>query len=121
MSWVSLPYPPSANRMWRHIRIKGANRTVLSAEYKAWLETATQLVAMVPKAERVAGPYTLRIDAGRPDRRRRDVDNLIKPTSDAIVNGGLVEDDSLCQHVSAGWQPGLEGLRVLVLPTKERT
>jgi crossover junction endodeoxyribonuclease RusA len=34
------------------------------------------------------------MDAFPPDRRRRDLDNLLKPTLDALQHGGVYEDDS---------------------------
>ena len=34
------------------------------------------------------------MDAFPPDRRRRDLDNLQKPTLDALQHAGIYEDDS---------------------------
>jgi crossover junction endodeoxyribonuclease RusA len=34
------------------------------------------------------------MDAFPPDRRRRDLDNLAKPTLDALEHAGVYEDDS---------------------------
>jgi crossover junction endodeoxyribonuclease RusA len=117
MIWFDLPFPPSANALWRSVR----GRMILSAKYRAWSEAAASQASMYRKAASVTGPYTLRIQAGRPDKRKRDIDNLIKPVSDALVNAGIVEGDHLCQEVTACWLPGVAGVRVLVLPTKERT
>jgi crossover junction endodeoxyribonuclease RusA len=116
MIWLDLPFPPSANSIWRNVK----GRTLLSARYRAWIEAAASMISIYRKAATVAGPYTLQIQAGRPDKRKRDIDNLIKPVSDALVNGGIVEGDHLCQEVTACWLPGVTGVRVLVLPTKER-
>ena len=52
---------------------------------------------------RVDGPYHLLLQASRPDKRRRDIDNLIKPVSDLLVSIGVVRDDGDCELVSAQW------------------
>jgi crossover junction endodeoxyribonuclease RusA len=122
VNWLELPYPPTANNLFRDAVGKNGRRfRVRSSGYLAWLQSASDRISMAGKEARVAGPYTMTVHAGKPDRRRRDVENLLKPISDALVNGGIVEDDSLCQRVSAEWMPGVTGVRVLVLPTKERT
>jgi crossover junction endodeoxyribonuclease RusA len=52
----------------------------------------------------------LAIEAVRPDKRRRDIDNLIKPVSDLLCSIGVIEDDSYCEKVSAEWITGGEGI-----------
>lgn len=47
-----------------------------------------------------------------PDRRRRDLDNLIKPLLDALTHGGAWEDDSQVKDlhiVESGIDPDHEG------------
>jgi crossover junction endodeoxyribonuclease RusA len=103
---VFLPYPPSANE--RLTVRKGGGGFVNTAKYRAWKEEASWIVAMAvrDKANKIKGPYTLDVVARPPPlNRRRDLDNLIKATSDALTAGGAVEDDSLCQRVAIEWGP----------------
>lgn len=109
---IALPYPPSANRMWRHV----GNRTLRSREYEAWRQEASAIIAEVADGRMINGPYALQMHAGRPDRRRRDLDNLIKPVGDALVLGGAVRDDCDCQQIEAAWLPGLVGISVVLTP-----
>jgi len=95
---LTLPYPPSANRLWRNIR----GKTLKSAVYRAWLIEAGQ-VLFLQKPASVTGQYRLMVIATRPDQRARDIDNLIKPVSDLLAQCGVVSNDSKAQSVFAGW------------------
>lgn len=100
MTLIKLPFPPSANRLWR----AGVGKIYRSETYSTWKRSASWIVAeAVRKQGRIMGPYRLRIVAGRPDKRKRDLDNLLKATSDAIVTGGAVDDDSQCQRIEIEW------------------
>ena len=106
---LTLPYPPSANRLWRNIR----GKTLKSVVYRAWLIEAGQ-VLFLQKPASVTGQYRLMVIATRPDQRARDIDNLIKPTLDLLENLQIVEDDSDCQMVSARWVTAGEGVTIIV-------
>ena len=95
---LSLPYPPSANRLWRAVN----GRQIKSAEYRQWIDEAA-LSIRLQRPRGIIGAYHLVIRASRPDRRRRDIDNLLKPISDALCQGGVVGDDCDCDHLTAFW------------------
>jgi crossover junction endodeoxyribonuclease RusA len=106
---LALPHPPSANRLW--IRAKKGMRK--SEEYCAWLEKAGWL-AKSQRPGKVLGAYKLSIHAPRPDRRHRDIDNIIKPISDLLQAIGVIESDHLCEMVSARWVTFGDGVTVFV-------
>lgn len=111
---LTLPYPPSANRLWRYV----GGRAIKSADYRRWLEEAAWRV-VEQKPQRLRGRYCLSIHACPPDHRRRDVDNLIKPLSDALAQAGVVADDCLAQSVFAEWagEPVKGGsIRIVLTP-----
>jgi len=88
---LTLPYPISVNAMYRN-RLKGRAK---SERYRTWLNA----VGWEIKAQRqqpIKGSYTLRITLYEADNRRRDPGNMEKCISDALVEAGLIEDDSLC-------------------------
>jgi crossover junction endodeoxyribonuclease RusA len=109
---LTLPYPPSANKLWRYV----GGKPLKSAHYRAWLREAGLLVTLGVRANIIEGPYALYIRAGRPDQRRRDLDNLIKPLNDVLVEGGAVRDDSNCHKIEAVWEPGTQGIRLMIMP-----
>jgi Holliday junction resolvase RusA-like endonuclease len=95
----SLPYPPSANRLWRAVK----GRNIKTAAYRAWMTEALWAINLA-RPGRIAGAYHLRIYATPPDRRARDIDNLTKALSDAIAKGGVVDNDSKARSVKAEWE-----------------
>lgn len=108
---IRLPYPPSANRLWRR-SAKGMRR---SDEYVAWL-TEAGWEASRQRPGKIQGPYKLSIHAVRPDRRKRDLDNLFKSTCDLLQGLGIIEDDSQAEMISARWVTSGEGITVILEP-----
>jgi Holliday junction resolvase RusA-like endonuclease len=69
--------------------------------YKDWLEEAGWMVKQQTK-QTIDGEYALHIRAKKTNRRR-DLDNILKATSDLLVNLHIVEDDSQCVALAAEW------------------
>lgn len=120
---LKLPFPPSANRLWRNVR----GRTIRSPEYDAWLEQAAwevrRIVSMQHDRKGVKGPYGLTIRVCPPPGRRgprMDIDNTLKSVCDALQKGGAVENDRLCQCLSIEWCPDVSGVVATVLETTLR-
>lgn len=111
MTELHLPYPPSANKLWTRTRY-GMRKT---DAYNDWLERAA-VAARKQKPCAVHGPYKLSLHATRPDKRRRDLDNIIKPTSDLLVCVGVIDDDCECDMLVARWVTTGDGLYVRVEP-----
>ena len=105
---LTLPYPPSVNHLWRHVVIRGAVRTLLSAEGRKYRVAAREGITGEPLTGRLA----VRVIVYPPDRRRRDLDNVCKACLDALspekgkVRGfpGVWLDDSQIDilHVERG-------------------
>jgi crossover junction endodeoxyribonuclease RusA len=108
---LQLPMPPSANHLWVRAR-KGMRK---SDRYVAWLMLAAYEARQQP-FKRVCGPYKLSIAVSRPNKRRADIDNKIKPVSDLLMHIGAIEDDSNCEMVSARWVTTGDGVQVRIEP-----
>lgn len=101
---LTLPYPPSANRMWRSVpKLKSP---IKSREYLAWIKAAQGCIPMVARDE-IKGAFIVTIEADRPDRRKRDLDNLVKPILDLLrpttTHKGVIEDDHLAEQITIRW------------------
>lgn len=87
---LTLPYPPSINRYWRHV----GTRVLISKAGRRYRSD----VAAVLTAERVKpleGELAVQIDVFPPDRRRRDLDNTLKALLDAMQGGAYVDDNQI--------------------------
>lgn len=98
MIQLDLPYPPSANRLWRAVN----GRNIKSAEYRSWLIDAARAVPEHVKGK-ITGPYRMTLLVDRPDRRRRDLSNLVKPIEDLLQAAGVVRDDCDAQGFGVFW------------------
>lgn len=57
------------------------------------------------KNQRIEGPYKLTLLAVKPDKRKRDLDNLFKAASDVLEGAGVVSNDANCMWIEARWVP----------------
>lgn len=74
------------------------------------------MLCMVQKPGRVEGNYRLVIGAVKPDKRKRDLGNLIKAIEDMLQMCAVIEDDSLSRSIYMTWidegEPGT--IRIVV-------
>ena len=111
---LTLPYPPSVNRTLRAVN----GRVILSKRYRDWILEAGRAVAAQLPAQAPIQHYRLWIEATAPDRRRRDLDNLLKPTSDLLKRAGVIEDDAFARAIIIHWsrnppaKPGSLNVRI---------
>lgn len=84
---IELPYPPSLNRYYRHV---GA-RVLISKGGRLYRKAVCDLVTGVGT---YGGRLKVEIVLNPPDNRRRDVDNALKATLDALKHAKVYKDDS---------------------------
>lgn len=88
---IVLPWPPSINHYWR--RSKNGMMHI-SAEGVAFREAVHWQVLQQCPLKSLQGDLSVDIEAFMPDRRRRDLDNILKALLDAITHAGVWMDDS---------------------------
>jgi crossover junction endodeoxyribonuclease RusA len=104
-----LPWPPSVNHYWRHV----GWRTLISREGRCYRRDVVALLA-AQRVRRMSGALTVEIDAFPPDRRARDLDNLLKGLLDSIQHAGVFEDDSQVDDLHIRRRAVVPGGRVKV-------
>lgn len=99
---VVLPFPPALNHLYRHV----GQRTLLSAAGRRYGEVAGLCVSLalgvdgntVPEP-----PHAVTLLATPPDRRRRDIDGIVKRLLD-VVYAGIGIDDSRIDRLVVEWR-----------------
>lgn len=87
-----LPWPPSVNSYWRHpTKGKLAGRHLISENGRAYRADVCRIVG---RTEQITGRVSVMIYASPPDKRRRDLDNILKSLLDSLTHAGVWEDDA---------------------------
>jgi len=98
---ITLPWPPSVNTYWRHPTTgKLAGRHLISEQGRKYREAVRALVLESGRREKFTGPLSVHIEAFPPDRRRRDLDNILKSILDSMTYAGVWEDDYQVEELS---------------------
>lgn len=102
-----LPWPPASN----HYRIPVRGRLILSSAARAYYERCAVVLLAQGVPRGIVEPVELEIIAHQPDRRRRDLDGLLKQPLDALTKHGLWDDDSRVHALAIRWgEPEAGGL-----------
>ncbi len=107
MIQVTLPYPPSTNALWR----MGKGRMYKSKKYTDWMVSCFAPLVSVPE---IIEPVSVEMSVGRPDRRKRDLDNITKPILDALETHKVLENDCLVQRLLLYWSLDHTDVRVFI-------
>ena len=91
-----LPYPPSVNHYYRHV----GPRVLISREGRRYREIVVVRLRS-SGIKPLSGNIELFLEAYPPDRRRRDLDNLMKCVLDSLQHAGAYYDDSQIVKITA--------------------
>jgi len=86
---ITLPWPPSVNRYWRSV----SGRVLISRDGRAYRTRVGEIVSCANIQAATRHRLSVTIAAFPPDRRKRDLDNTLKATLDAMASAGLFVDD----------------------------
>lgn len=86
---LELPYPPTVNTYWRRVGFK----TIVSKRGRDYRD---QVRAILEESvyKQTTEQVELRILLYMPDKRRRDIDNVLKALLDSLEYGGALENDN---------------------------
>ena len=102
----TLPWPPTMNTYWRTFR----GRMIISAKGRAYREAVIEQIKQQGGAYGYKGKLVVEIEAYRPDKRRRDLDNLLKAALDGCTHAGVWEDDSNIVDLRIYWADTIGGM-----------
>lgn len=94
---LSLPWPPSNNRMHRRVMVRGRPVTLLSEQARKYHQAVGDAVIRQTNRCEIpdlhSGRIAVKLDVYPPDRRRRDLDNIFKAVLDGCTKAGVWADD----------------------------
>ena len=96
---LTLPWPPTVNTYYRNIN----GKTLISAKGREYRKAVADQVMIQRAAKHLDVALKVEIEAFRPDRRRRDLDNLFKAVLDSMVHAGVMDDDALIMDLRIFW------------------
>lgn len=90
--FIKLAWPPSVNHYWQsHGKIRYIGKSGLA--FRAHVKS------IVGVTEPLEGDLSVTIEVMMPDKRKRDLDNLLKAPLDALAHAGVYLDDSQIQDL----------------------
>jgi Holliday junction resolvase RusA-like endonuclease len=97
---LTLPeLPPPLSACFKNAKGRGRVKT---ARYRAWIGNATACIGALPHPM-FDCPIQVTYTLVRPDKRTRDLDNLLKALNDLLVSTNVIEDDSLIWDLRIRW------------------
>lgn len=95
MITLELPWPPSVNHYYKHV----GNKVLISKEGRQYREVVANRIKAAG-IKKIMDKVEVAIQLYPPDRRRRDVDNVLKCLLDSFTIGGIYDDDSQIYFLS---------------------
>jgi crossover junction endodeoxyribonuclease RusA len=109
---LELPYPPSVNTIWRHTR---DGRVYLSQKGRDYRRRVSSCVLVQARGHKAfTSPVRVLVRVYPPDKRARDIDNLMKALGDSLTLAGVYQDDSLIDELILQRKEVLTGGKVWV-------
>jgi len=104
-----LPWPPTVNNYW----IICNNRKVLSKKAREFQANVDELLKK-EGFKPILDKLHVEMFAYAPDRRKRDLDNIVKPTFDALEKSKIFEDDNQIDYFSITREEKHQGGQLVV-------
>lgn len=101
-----MPWPPSVNHYWRTVQ----GRMIISKKGREYRDAVSELAARESWPKLGAQRLAVAIEAWVPDRRRRDLDNVLKALLDAMTHAGVWDDDSQIDDLRIFRAPAIGGM-----------
>lgn len=110
MTTLHLPYPPSVN----HYYARTVHGGVMVGKRGRAYRTEVALLVRTSGAKPIAGDVVLDVAVHPPDKRKRDLDNVLKCLLDALQAGDLYADDNQVSRIHIARHDPVSGGRVEV-------
>ncbi len=113
MITITLPPPPSVNHYYRSV----GSKTLISKGGRDYRDTVARMVQIALDRNQLplVGRLAVQVTYCPADRRRRDLDNTLKPLLDALLKAGVYADDEQIDELRIRRGPVVAGGKVEVI------
>ena len=108
---ITLPWPPSVNHYWRSWQ----GRMIISSAGREYRAAVARIALDAGRCRMPDVPLSVHIEAWMPDRRRRDLDNMLKAPLDALTHAGIWADDSQIHDLRITRAPMIGGMLKIMI------
>ena len=110
---LNVPLPPPLSACYTNVRGRGRVKT---NRYKKWQAESASVVlhAQHQRIRVFNGPVHVDIEITQPDKRRRDLDNMLKALLDLLVELFVLKDDSQIEKLCIAWRTEGHGATIVV-------
>jgi crossover junction endodeoxyribonuclease RusA len=111
-----LPWPPSVNHYWLYsVRRSGRKSFVNVRIGDAGLEFRAKVIELIrPAGPALKNRLSVKFYAYPPDRRCRDLDNVLKALNDALTHAGVWIDDGQIDELTIIRKERIKGGKMIV-------
>ncbi|MCW8886890.1 MAG: RusA family crossover junction endodeoxyribonuclease [Motiliproteus sp.] len=114
-----LPYPPTVNHYWQHTIRNGRHNVNIKQKGAVYrVETMYRCKEALKGKSELVGRLGVEVFVSPPDRRKRDLDNILKALLDALGHAGVYQDDSQIDELIVRRQEPQKGGSVRVRITE---
>lgn len=119
---LTLPWAPSVNNYWKPFMRPGMSWPMLrltpgARYYRGAAIVALRKITGATKYEAWKQPVRIDIELRPPDRRKRDIDNNLKPILDSLTFAGVWDDDSRVDEMTVSRGRVIDGGSVSIIVT----
>ena len=111
---IELPWPPTVN----HYYTVSRGRKILSSDGRSYKGECCWLMAAQGVKRLTYESFAVTIYASPPDKRKRDLDNLLKPILDSLQDYGAITDDSKIDMLTIYREERVKGGKIEVKITR---
>jgi crossover junction endodeoxyribonuclease RusA len=102
---IDLPYPPSANKLYRKV---GHTMLISSEGRRYYRDVRGVCLEQLGLYKPMQGHLHIEIDVYPGDNRKRDLDNTLKAIFDSLTKAKVIQDDSQLKKITAEMFPKQE-------------
>jgi len=114
MITLTLPWPPTVNTMFPTSRSGHRFLSKRGKEFAVAVMKAVMLDRRGCTTKPETGRLAYRLSAWPPDKRTRDLSNLLKSVEDSLTKAGVWLDDSQVDHIEVDRMPIAKGGRCTI-------